>query len=117
MNRVGGNWRSATYNLIYTNLSLDIPQTFLYTYSTVSNRGFIIMKKSQEFPYILPCPFCGKDIDLQYKRYPVDTLYPATKDFSVWELICSALDGGCDASILGSNKSECIEKWNRRVSK
>lgn len=73
------------------------------------------MADTHKIDYILPCPFCGKDIDLQYKRYPEDTLYPVTKDCSVWNLICSALDGGCDACILGSSKSECISKWNTRV--
>lgn len=74
------------------------------------------MHNSNNLPKILPCPFCGKDIDLQYKRYPEDTLYPVTKDRSVWNLVCSALDGGCDACILGSNKLDCISKWNTRVS-
>jgi len=73
------------------------------------------MKNQKENPDLLPCPFCGHDMNRQLAWYPEDTIYPVTKDYSVWNLICSALDGGCDAEILGRSREECFEKWNRRT--
>lgn len=66
---------------------------------------------------LLPCPFCGHDMNRQLELYPEDTIYPVTKDYSVWNLVCSTLDGGCDAEMLGGSPEKCFEKWNRRVLK
>lgn len=60
---------------------------------------------------ILPCPFCGFLPDIN----DPDCIYPATRDKTVWQLVCYATGGGCDASILGDSAEECIEKWNRRT--
>jgi len=80
---------------------------------------------------IMPCPFCGKKIDLS----DMDTLYPSglywvddvrgirhylssaqRTEYShpVWSLNCAEVSGGCGAELCGDTKDEVLEKWNRR---
>lgn len=64
---------------------------------------------------LLPCPFCGHDMNLQYESNPEDTIYPITREHDLWNVVCSTTSGGCDASMLGSSPERCFEKWNRRT--
>lgn len=73
------------------------------------------MKKQKETPDLLPCPFCGHDMDTQLQNDPEDTIYPMTRTQDVWNIVCQEVDGGCNASILGRTPEECFEKWNRRT--
>jgi hypothetical protein len=78
-----------------------------------------------------PCPFCGHAVDLD----DPDTLYPNGTGWRInrlgyktyvdfkdvpqeqwcYNIHCVTTSGGCDASISGDSKQECIDKWNRRV--
>ena len=80
---------------------------------------------------LLPCPFCGKAVDLEDD----DTLYPVgfywrekdgvrhyirhkdrkQGDESVWGMHCSETSGGCGAEIESDSKQEAINAWNRRA--
>jgi len=81
---------------------------------------------------LLPCPFCGKPVDLDDH----DTLYPSGTfwrydeelkmrtyhgaidrvhdDGMCYGMHCSAQAGGCGAEIHGDGKEETISAWNRR---
>lgn len=82
---------------------------------------------------MLPCPFCGKEVDLENP----DTLYPSGiywrwdedlkmrhyirfKDKQIgdqpcWQLLCPETAGGCGVEIHGDTKEEVVAKWNKRV--
>jgi hypothetical protein len=83
---------------------------------------------------MLPCPFCGKGVDLDDE----DTLYPSGVGWKFDEelqmrtyhrlhdvppeqwcygLHCSTNSGGCSAEIHGDSKEEVVYKWNRRAAK
>ena len=88
------------------------------------------MKESIE--ELLPCPFCGKEPDLEDH----DTLYPSgavwrfdeelglrtyhgfndkqAGDGVCYGLHCPGCSGGCGAEIHGDSKEEAIAKWNAR---
>lgn len=59
---------------------------------------------------ILPCPFCGSEIDLE----DPDTLYPINRDRTIWNFGCSESTGGCSAYVTGYNKQDAIAIWNKR---
>ena len=63
---------------------------------------------------IKPCPFCGHDLNTQDE---LDTIYPVGHSFDtpVYQIVCQTSSGGCDASILGDSKEDCIRRWNRRT--
>ncbi len=71
-------------------------------------------------PNILPCPFCG----FQPNVNDGDCIYPATRaeynevtdsmEYTIYELNCVELSGGCGASMLGGSPEHCINKWNTR---
>lgn len=75
---------------------------------------------------MLPCPFCGKQVDLTDE----DTLYPSG-DGWLWdeflecktyhslrdvpqEQWCYLLHCSCGVTMYGDSKQETIENWNRR---
>jgi hypothetical protein len=79
----------------------------------------------------LPCPFCGKPVDLEDH----DTLYPSgtgwrddengrtyqrynqvPKEQWCWKLVCNELSGGCGAEIHGDSRQEALAKWNTRTN-
>lgn len=80
----------------------------------------------------LPCPFCGKVVDLDNG----DTLYPAGMywritdgikhhirykdtqqgDESCWGMHCPETAGGCGAEIEADSKNDAVNKWNRRTN-
>lgn len=68
------------------------------------------------------CPFCGNDLNNQD---PMDTLYPAFRwhnpeteqEETIWKIVCQQHAGGCDCEVYGSSPEDCVENWNRRVSK
>ena len=80
---------------------------------------------------MLPCPFCGKGVDLEDE----DTLYPSgvywretdgmrhyirhkdrkQDDGIVWDIHCPEVSGGCGAEISADSKQEAINAWNRRA--
>ena len=68
---------------------------------------------------LLPCPFCGHDLNTQDI---MDTIYPAFPHIYedgmekyIYNIVCQVTAGGCDASILGSSAEDCVTKWNKRV--
>ena len=61
---------------------------------------------------ILPCPFCGHDLETQDM---MDTIYPVGRSDDLFQIVCQGNAGGCDASMLGSSPEECVRKWNKRV--
>jgi hypothetical protein len=70
---------------------------------------------------LLSCPFCGHLPD----RDDPETIHPAVRPeydpitdklvYTIWQINCVGIHGGCDASILGDSPEDCIEKWNKRV--
>lgn len=77
----------------------------------------------------LPCPFCGKTVDLNNE----DTLYPTGTGWKIfgeyrtyhsfrevpkeqwcWGMHCPTVAGGCGAEIHGDSKKEALQKWNTR---
>ncbi len=78
-----------------------------------------------------PCPFCGKEVDLDNG----DTMYPTgsgwedsgngyrtyhrltevPKEQWCWSIHCPETAGGCGVEMTGDTKAEAIEKWNRRA--
>lgn len=80
---------------------------------------------------LLPCPFCGKPVDLN----DADTLYPSgiywrgdgetrhyirhyerkPGDSPVWGMHCPETSGGCGAEIEGHSKPDTIAAWNKRA--
>lgn len=80
----------------------------------------------------LPCPFCGKRVDLE----DYDTLYPSgtfwrddkeiglrtyhsrknsrPSDRQCYGMHCPVTSGGCGATVYGDTESDAISKWNRR---
>lgn len=84
-------------------------------------------------PAILPCPFCGKAVDLEDQ----DTLYPSGTywrdhkehglrtyhsrstreegDGVCYGMHCPIPAGGCGAEIRGDSREEAIAAWSRRA--
>lgn len=80
---------------------------------------------------ILPCPFCGMEVDLE----DGDTLYPTgsgwkdcvggfrsyhnykevPKEQWCYGLHCPTTAGGCGVEMQGDSMKETIEKWNKRA--
>ena len=57
---------------------------------------------------IKSCPFCGED-DLHFHKEP-------SNDKTItWHRILHGPTTACGVSMLGTNKDELIEKWNKRV--
>lgn len=87
---------------------------------------------AQNYGPPLPCPFCGKPVDLEDQ----DTLYPSgiswrdhedpgmrsyharrdhkEGDGKCWRMHCPTPSGGCGAEISGDSKEEALAAWNRR---
>lgn len=81
----------------------------------------------------LPCPFCGKAVDLDdvdvlhrsgiYWRYEEDIgcrTYHRMRDRletdnACWELNCPTTSCGCGVNIIGDSVEEVIASWNRRT--
>jgi hypothetical protein len=80
----------------------------------------------------LPCPFCGKSVDLDDS----DTLYPSgdgwkfdedlqTRTYHRYNEVpreqwcyaihCPIQAGGCGAEMPGDSKEEVLAKWNKRT--
>lgn len=80
----------------------------------------------------LPCPFCGKPVDLE----DGDTLYPngtgweyhrqngfrtyrnfrdVPKEQWCYSLHCTESAGGCGAEMSADSREEAIAKWNTRA--
>lgn len=82
-------------------------------------------------PNPLPCPFCGKEVDITDEDilYPtgagwkeddqIGRTYHPYKDVPYenwcWQIVCSIPAGGCGAELPGDSKTEVIMKWNRRT--
>jgi hypothetical protein len=69
---------------------------------------------------LLPCPFCGFQIDINDE----DCLYPASRPeydvitdsmkYGLYEINCYEIGGGCGISIISDSPDNCIKKWNTR---
>ena len=57
---------------------------------------------------LLPCPFCGSILDSNDS----DTVYPATRDKMVWQVICK---NECSAIMLGDTPEQAVDNWNKRI--
>ena len=79
-----------------------------------------------------PCPFCGKEVDLNDidTLYPTGTVYKNCADVGrhygsrnhfdyLYDGECYVLNChtgvGCGASMSGDSVEEVLEQWNRRV--
>lgn len=81
----------------------------------------------------LPCPFCGKAVDLS----DPDTLHPSgtgwrfddglqmrtyhsfrdvPKEQWCWVMCCPSPAGGCDAEVTDDSEAEALAAWNRRTA-
>ena len=67
---------------------------------------------SNNDPKLLPCPFCGNDLNQQD---PLDTIYPVNREGTIWNVFCTESSGGCDASIMADTAEQAIKKWNSRT--
>lgn len=67
------------------------------------------MEPKVNLPFLLPCPFCGRDLNQQD---PMDTIYPADRGKTIYQVVCQ----DCSATVLGANVEECVENWNRRAT-
>lgn len=56
---------------------------------------------------LLPCPFCGGDLNNQD---PMDTVYPSNRDKTLYQVVCN----NCSATMLGESREEAITYWNTR---
>ena len=63
-------------------------------------------------PKLLPCPFCGNDLNAQDLQ---DTVYPVDRSGTIWNVICTESSGGCDASVMADSPEQAIKKWNSRT--
>ena len=80
---------------------------------------------------LLPCPFCGKDVDSnkQYTLHPNGIGWMFDEELEVrtyhkknevpteqwcWIVNCPACDGGCGAEIHGDSMEEAVARWNIR---
>jgi len=68
---------------------------------------------------LLPCPFCGHDLNTQDI---MDTIYPSFLHIDedgvehyIYNIVCQESAGGCGAIILGNSVEDCVTKWNKRV--
>lgn len=61
-----------------------------------------------------PCPFCGHQ---PREDNLVDSVYPLTRDYTVWSAGCVDNEGGCNASSMGGTMLEAVDNWNKRVEK
>lgn len=57
-----------------------------------------------------PCPFCGKDMDIN----DPDTLHPTNRMHTEWIICCVEHACGCGSSMHGDDKYNTILKWNQR---
>lgn len=57
------------------------------------------------------CPFCKFQPDID----DPDCIYPINREKTLWSLNCYETGGGCATQVLGSNREEVIEKWNKRI--
>lgn len=90
---------------LYSALGHQIIQNFILNLK--------LMNQQKKYIDILPCPFCGKEMDSN----DPDTLYPYNREKTIWNIVCQQNYGGCDAYILGDNPTNCILKWNTRKTK
>lgn len=97
----------------------------------IEGRPAVGMSLSNAGVGLLPCPFCGKTVDLE----DCDTLYPIglywreeggirhyvrhedrkEGDERVWGMHCPEVSGGCGAEITADSKQDAISAWNRRA--
>lgn len=59
------------------------------------------------------CPFCG------HTPRPdnfIDSIYPVSREDSLWRVACLYSEGGCTASVLGSSREDAIARWNKRYA-
>jgi hypothetical protein len=83
---------------------------------------------------LLPCPFCGTELNIKNEE---DIIYPdgiGWKDHDngmrsyhkfievphqqwCWGIYCSVIFGGCGAEMHGDSREEVVLKWNTRTNK
>lgn len=75
--------------------------------------GYLNSKRNYQMSNeILPCPFCGHILNIDDDD---DILYPINRERDIWNIVCSVVSGGCDASILADSPADAIRKWNTRA--
>lgn len=62
------------------------------------------------------CPGCGH-VPLEYE-IENEFIYPAVRDRSLWEAVCTeGGGGGCGWSLLADSPEKALEMWNKRSKK
>lgn len=59
---------------------------------------------------LLPCPFCGNNLNQQDWR---DTVYPINQLRTMYQIVCQ----DCSATILADNPDHAVLLWNTRSNK
>lgn len=62
---------------------------------------------------LLPCPFCGHTFEHDDPR---DTVYPAGRSVTFYQLVCQESAGGCGATVYGVDANDAVVRWNMRAS-
>ena len=57
---------------------------------------------------LLPCPFCGNNLN---EQDILDTVYPANRERTLYQVVCNC----CSATMLGETYDDAISKWNTRI--
>ena len=57
------------------------------------------------------CCVCGKDWNAPSDI--IDTVYPDSRDFSVWKVICQLHNAGCGRVVYGDDKKDAVRRWNK----
>lgn len=61
------------------------------------------------------CPGCGH-VPLEYE-IEYDFIYPAIRDRSLWNAVCTADGCGCGWGLVADSPEKAIEMWNKRTKK
>ena len=64
-------------------------------------------------PYINNC-ICG--VDISEKDLLIDSLYPANRERTKWQLGCAVHNCGCGRHVYADSKEEVIERWNHGIT-
>lgn len=71
----------------------------------MTKEGLCISKGENRMEKLLPCPFCGHEVELK----------SLGGDGQNWAIICLTCNCACsEMGVSGETKEEIIKAWNRR---